>query len=402
MSAPLLIVSDVHLSRNYGQESSDALALLVKSHPSCEVVLAGDIFDLTLDDAGLDPAESIEAALAPHLGLTQALRRHLRAGRRIHFIPGNHDGTLATPKAVERLSKILQAENDRQFRLHPWFFRHGALHIEHGHLYDPDCAPNHPLADPNPTHEGLGNALMRRFIAPNEAYYFAHANQTTLSSGLLDSLRKWGPKAPFIIARYFAAAIELWKEAAFKKDVVEREKAIGNSRLKEYAALHRVDETSLETLLSQVPAPTHHRGSDVFFRLYFDRVFAMQAFIAGCGLLSMSAVSGAPSLSLAPPSVATVGVVLGGLGGGYLAQNVARSKNRYGNAVIGQLALGASQIRTTTDAELVVLGHSHVEVEEPGYINLGSFGYGRGRRPFLLVDGDSRPKKSHLTAERAS
>lgn len=390
------MLSDVHLSRDYGNNVGRDLASLLSSHQDCEIVLAGDVFDLTLDAATVPVEQSIAAAFSPHLCLLDTLRRHVQAGNRLSFIPGNHDSNLAHPAALRHIRRALNAHNDHTIQLHPWFLRRGEIHIEHGHLYDPDCAPNHPLSDPNPSHEGLGNALMRRFVAPNDAFLFAHKNQTTMSSGVSAAFRHWGPKAPLVIARYFQTAFCLWAEASLKKQTVAKEKLQGDLRLPTHALEQVLSASSLMQLLECAPRPTHHSGKEMFLRLYFDRILAATSLIFGSSLL-LSAGLGA-SLGVLPlvTSVGTLtgaGAILSALGTGYLTANVRKKKNRYGDAVIGQLSSAAQKISELTDARLVVLGHSHVEVDDPKYVNLGSFGYGRGGRPYLLLDAQGQREK---------
>src|SRR5690606_8448402 len=141
-------------------------------------------------------------ALAPHDKAVEALRAHVARGQKVTLVPGNHDAGLNNEKWARELRRKLNAPDDRCVEIAPWFIRRGNVHIEHGHLYDPDCANNHPLADHNPLSEGLGTALMRRFVAPHDALFFAHANQTTMTSGVTKAFKKWGPKAPLVILDY--------------------------------------------------------------------------------------------------------------------------------------------------------------------------------------------------------
>src|SRR6187551_2816798 len=108
----MLVLSDVHLSRSYGMATSADLAQLVARHTHCELVLAGDVVDLTLDAAQVTAQSSLQAALAPHQQLVGAVRKHVRAGGRVSFIPGNHDSTLAQNEAVTELRQLFEAPND--------------------------------------------------------------------------------------------------------------------------------------------------------------------------------------------------------------------------------------------------------------------------------------------------
>lgn len=384
------------MSRSYGDGTASCLARLIEAHPDCEIVLAGDIFDLTLDPAELPVEASLSAAMSPHIELVKALRSHLRGPGRVTLVPGNHDACLSDPRAFSHLRQVLAVPNEESLQIYPWFLRRGGIHVEHGHLYDPDCAPNHPLADPNPRHEGLGNALMRRFVAPNDAFVFAHKNQTTMSSGIATAFAKWGPRAPLVISRYFQTALTLWAEAAFSQGTVARAKLQGDARISAYAASQSVLDHALEELLLRAPAPTHHSARELFFRLYFDRVSAAFALVTGASLLigtGMAMALNALPLVTTTGALTASGALLSSVGASYLIANVSQKKNRYGHAVIGQLQRAATGIIEATAAELVVLGHSHVEVDQPGYVNLGSFGFPRQGRPYLMVDASGRHAK---------
>ena len=41
-------------------------------------------------------------------------------------------------------------------------------------------------------------------------------------------------------------------------------------------------------------------------------------------------------------------------------------------SVIGQLGAAAHKVRAITESDLVICGHTHVEVNAPGYVNLGT------------------------------
>jgi UDP-2,3-diacylglucosamine pyrophosphatase LpxH len=398
MDRPLLILSDAHLSRSYGSEVDSALAQLLPRYPDCEVVLAGDIFDLSLDCPKIPVEKSLSAALAPHEGAVAALRAHLARGQKITFIPGNHDAGLSTDSVTQRLRQSLGAPSDESLEVAPWFIRRGNVHIEHGHLYDPDCAPNHPLALPNPHREGLGTALMRRFVAPHDALFLAHKNQLTPTSGLRTAFEKWGSRAPGIIVDYFKTATELCMEAAYDKRTIVSERSSGDGQVDHYSARSGVPASSILALLDLAPQPTHHSFRSTFLRLYFDRIFAAAALGAGftmLGTAGLGTLAGSALIS-APVTLTTAGALLATLRGGYLATNTLTQKNRYGDKVVGQLGQAAHAVRKITQSDLVVFGHTHVEVDEPGYCNLGSFGFGRRGRPYLLVSREGKPERAHL------
>jgi UDP-2,3-diacylglucosamine pyrophosphatase LpxH len=393
VNQPLLILSDAHISRDYGQTCGDQLAALVRQHPDCELVLAGDIFDLSLDAADTCPQQSLEQALHPHQRLLDSLRDHVRGGSKVTLVPGNHDASISHDRIERTLRQRLHVPQDESLEVCAWFARRGDLHIEHGHLYDPDCAPNHPLSDPNPRSEGLGNALMRRFVSPNDALIFAHAHQTTPVSGLKTAFEKWGVRAPVVIYNYFQTAFSLCTEALTRAPLVRCDTAQGQARLADYSARAGVNEDVLAQLLELAPRPTHHSMEAMFFRLYFDRIFAGCAVATGLMALSAAGLSvAAGSLSTAGPLTGT-GSLLAALGSGYLLHSL-RDKNRYAANVVERLGVASAGIRAATNSKLVVLGHSHVEVDEPGYVNLGSFGFPQGSgRPYLLVNRNGHAER---------
>ena len=72
------------------------------------------------------------------------------------------------------------------------------MHVEHGHAYDPDNAPTHPLVVPSVATEPLGVALTRRFLAPNRAFDFAHATEITPFEALARAARVFGTRMPLL------------------------------------------------------------------------------------------------------------------------------------------------------------------------------------------------------------
>jgi len=241
---------------------------------------------------------------------------------------------------------------------------------------------------------------MRRFVAPHNALFYAHANQTTLASGLRTAFERWGAQAPAIIADYFKTATNLCLEAVMDKAAIVAEKNEGDRAVPEYAEASGVPIPMLEALLRTAPLPTHHSFRSTFLRLYFDRVVALSSLGTGLGILGATGLGLAAGTALVNPAGAltATGAVLAAVGGGYLGASTVIQKNRYGDQVIGQLQSGASLVREITECDLVVFGHTHVEVNDPHYINLGSFGFGRKRRPFLLIDRDGRPERGYLPA----
>lgn len=380
---PIVVVSDVHLSHGGSFETAKALATLIERHPGHELVLAGDIFNLSCDTSDRDPVESVCAMLKPHAALLGALKQHLAAGSPVTLLAGNHDAGAMHPELKPQLLELLGLARAAPFENLAWFVRRGGVHIEHGHVYDPDNAPSHPLFDSGPDGEPLGVALTRRFLAPNRAFDFAHEHEITPLEGLLKAFRIFGVKTPILVARYFAVAGSLCVEAAtsHRLNGIRRE---GDARVSPYASQAGVEEAMVRELLGLLPRPTHHHAEDMFFRLYFDRVLAF--------------VSSSTGLSLAALLRSRSALALGLLGAGYLFGSVRRSANRYGELPVERLREAAQQVRKVTGAENVIFGHVHVEDELPGYVNSASFTYHeQPGRPYLVVDERGHIERRRLT-----
>src|SRR5262249_54131180 len=146
--------------------------------------------------------------------LVSAIKRHLTSGHALTLIAGNHDAGVVTRGTRERLLELCGAQAESRLRIEPWFIRRGGVHVEHGHVYDPDNAPAHPLAAWSPETEPLGISLTRRFLSPHNAFTFAHAHHTTPLEGLKHAFKTFGTRAPLMVVHYFATASRLTAEAA--------------------------------------------------------------------------------------------------------------------------------------------------------------------------------------------
>jgi UDP-2,3-diacylglucosamine pyrophosphatase LpxH len=348
------------------------LARLLTSRPGHELVLAGDAFDLSLDPADRDPAESVTSLLTRHRTLVGALRAHLARGGRVTLIGGNHDAAATGDSVRQRLLAELELTQQAALTATPWFLRRGRVHIEHGHLYDPDNAPTHPLAAWSSQTEPLGIALTRRFLGPTGALQFSHAHQTTPLAGLLRAFRLYGPRAPALVMRYFQTAIALCAEAGRSQEL-ERERERGAAGVADFATSTGLQADVVQRLSELAAPPTHHDFADTFMRLYFDRVIATL-------LLGSAGALGVATGSLAAAAVAAGSVA-------YLSMNVLGGGSRYSGRVEERLRQAALAIGELSGSELVIFGHTHREDRAPGYLNSGSFAYpGAAERPYLVVD----------------
>ncbi len=352
---------------------------MIQAHAGTEIVIAGDAFSLSSDPGERDPVESVTTLVKSEPRLVAALRAHLAAGSKLTLLAGNHDAAVADPRTRAGLLSALELQEHAPLALEPWFIRRGQVHVEHGHLWDPDNAPAHPLSSWSGRTEPLGIALTRRFIARYGVWQFAHAHETTVAGGLSRAFNLFGPRAPLLIARYFLSSGRLCAESLFERGLAD-ERARGQAELEELSAQSGVDAAALAALVAAAPEPTHLRFRNLFLRLYYDRVFASLAL--GAGLFGVA-------LAASPLSAA---VAVGS--GAYLGWNVRHSGSRYQNRPIQRLREGAEIVRRFTDAGLVVFGHTHVPEHAAGYANPGSFGYpapGTGR-PFLSVDADGNAR----------
>lgn len=362
---PLCIVGDVHLARDRRTEVGEALARLVAEHAESEIVLNGDSFDLSIDPPGSDPAASIRAILDAHAAARDAIRAHVAAGLPVTFVVGNHDAALAEPTVTHALEEALGPVN-----VAPWLLRRGPVHVEHGHVYDPDNAPIHPLAPWTLETEPLGVALTRRFVAPARAFDFAHSDETTPLAGFLRTFSLYGLRAPGVVFRYYATAAALTLEAQARKGLVDASRE-GARRVAELAGSSGIEEEVLHELAHGRPRPTHERAASAFTRLYLDRSLATLMLGLGLGALAFGGA--------APVGVAAVSAA-------YLGLSIARGVNRYGGRLEKQLEGAARRVRALTGASTVIFGHTHRAWDSEGYLNAGSFAYPDSRgRGFVRV-----------------
>lgn len=372
LARPLVVVGDVHLSHGDHPETGRDLARLVRSHPGAELVLNGDIFNLSLDAPSRDPVESIVAMLDAETELRMALRAHLSGDGAVTLLPGNHDAALATPALRAPLLALLELDDRAKLAVERWFVRRSGVHVEHGHAYDPDNAPTHPLAVPTPATEPLGVALTRRFLSPNRAFDFAHATEITPVEALTRAVRVFGPRMPVLLARYFRESGKFCKEAGFRAEHLDELRA-GDELVRELAEETGVEEARIRAVLEDRPRPTHESFERAFFRLYFDRVAGTVATGAFVGLWALSR--------------SRTALGLGALAALYLTESI-RGRNRYEGLPVRRLRAASERVRALTGADTVVFCHTHVADEAPGYLNPGSFAYPNGPgRPYAYVNG---------------
>ena len=198
MRRAVIVLSDVHLAPTFdsdrlpfrsscfspavylSQTIDHAVEHARKARAGLEIVLAGDVFDFDVPQsaeeaaAGLrlvdttTPAASADVlhrTLLDHLPFTLALQRAARAGTRVVVLPGNHDAQLG----FASVRKYLERAIGPGVTFGHWYCAaaDGAVHVEHGHLYDPLCAVARLLLDETAENE----ANTERTIGTVSSFY---------------------------------------------------------------------------------------------------------------------------------------------------------------------------------------------------------------------------------------
>jgi UDP-2,3-diacylglucosamine pyrophosphatase LpxH len=373
-SAPRTVVlADLHVVRETPHAVTDDLARLVSAHPGARLVFAGDLFDLPASTPQRPPREKVAAALGAHPAAREALARHLDGGGELWLLGGNHDAEVGTPGFAAHFVEALGAAPAAlgRVRTSPWFFREGGLHLEHGHLYDPDNAPAHPLVNGA---SSLGVHLVEEFLAPTGAHQYAQVTDATPLKLFLSSFAWYGARAPYVIYRYFYAAFgAIFKSGPFYR--ASSEDAQGRALADLFADDIGVPREMIDAVLAHGARPTLESLAGTFSRLYFDRVIATLAIAGGLGAVA----AGRP----------VAGGAAAGLGALLMAGSWSRGHNRYAGNVTERLNVSAARVAEATGARLVVFGHTHREAESGLYANTGSFAFPGGApgRPFLEIEG---------------
>lgn len=370
-----VILGDLHLVRHTPREVTDDLAALLEQHAGDRVIFAGDLFDLSSHTPRVPRDEAMAAALATHPSTRAALAKHVDRGGELWLVSGNHDAEVGSDEFSRDLADALgiDAAARARVRITPWFFRDGDVHVEHGHLFDPDNAPAHPLVLGKPS---LGVHFVEEFISPAGAHRFLQANDETPLELLMSSFTWYGKRAPYVIYRYFYAAFAILAQSGPFYDAAS-ERAIGAERVASFARELGFDADICERLVASGAAPTTESLASTFTRLYFDRVLATIAMGGGLG----AALAGK----------GRAGALLFGLGALAMGASWAAGHNRYRGTVPEYLQGGAARVREATGAKLVVFGHTHREALEDGYANTGSFAFPHRApgRPYLVLERDN-------------
>ncbi len=383
-----MVLGDLHLVRETPREVITDFTTLLSDHAGARVVVAGDLFDLSADHPGRERDPALRDALASLPEVRRALAEHVDRGGELWLIGGNHDAAVGAPEQTRTLVDALGVRDQAATRVRatPWFFREGGLHLEHGHLFDPDNATSHPLVSGV---RSLGVHFVEQFVAPTGAFRYLNANDGTPLELLTSAFRWYGVRGPYVVFKYFDAAFRaVLASGPFFEGC--HEVSIGAAREQAYSEAHGLDHELVRKLLGLTAPPTMQSLSATLSRLYLDRVAATCTILAGGALLAAGRVR--------PAGFA--------IGAGALAMGIswALGHDRYGGSVPERLAHGATRISQATGAKLVVMGHAHREAEGPGYANTGSFSFPRQApgRPYLTIEGTTEHPRAvrryaHLT-----
>ena len=372
---PILVVGDLHLARHRDPAVARDLAALLDSHPGGHLVVAGDFFDLVTDAPELSHRQAVRAVLAVQPELRRGLGGFLDGGGQLTLLSGNHDAELDRDALLDALEPGRQARG--RVRHSPWFWRQDTLHIEHGHFYDPDNAPAHPLVVGEPS---LGVHFSTEFVHPTQAHRYLQVNDDTPLKLLLAAFRWYGARGPYVVYRYFHAAFS----ALGRSGPLYRaggEKQLGAERQARFAEDMGVPSELVDEVLSLGAPSTLDSWSRTAARLYLDRVVAT--------LLCTGGLTAAASGSRRGGSAAL------GLGAMLMTFSWLSGHDRYRGSVVERLEKAAERIATTTATDLVVLGHTHRATDKDGYSNTGSFAFplGASGRPYLeIVERGGRPQ----------
>ena len=368
-----IVVGDLHLAKGTPKVVSAALARLLDAHPASRLVVAGDLFDFSADH----PQSSVEDTLGAHASARVALARHLDRDGEIWLVGGNHDTEVSAPGFPERLARALGVRHHFRIRTTPWFFRLAGVHIEHGHLFDADNAPAHPLVQGAPS---LGVRFVRDFIAKTGAYAYLNRNDRKPLELLLSTLKLYGKRAPFVIYQYFHTAFSALAESG--PMYAQGEAQRGEALICGFARSTGMNEDEVRKLAALRATPTLESFRRTFARLYLDRVLA-----------TVSIAGGAAAFAAGKRKTGAVAMGLGAIG---LAVSWGISHDRYRGAVHESLRRGAADVRAASGCKSVVFGHTHRAMDEDGYANTGSFAFPEGKqRPFLEIEG-ARLVRRHL------
>lgn len=373
MTRRTLVLGDLHLVGETPNEVVDDLAAVLRDHRGARIVFAGDLFDLSADHPKASKRSALTGAFERRQDVTRLLREHVDRDGELWLLGGNHDAALGEGDHRDDVAAALGLVGDAKARVRtsPWFIRDGGLHVEHGHLFDPDNATSHPLVSDV---RSLGVHFVEEFIAPTGAFRYLNANDGTPLKLFVSAFSWYGKRGPFVVFKYFDTAFRaVAKSGPFWSGGAEE--LTGVAREPDFLRDSGLAPDLLAELLAVRAKPTMTSLASTLSRLYLDRVAATCTILAGLTLLGAGK--------------RREGAFVTGAGALAMGLSWAINYDRYGGSVPELLARGAGDVARVTGAKLVVMGHAHREADADGYANTGSFAFPRGApgRPFLEIEG---------------
>ncbi len=372
MARRTIAVGDLHLVRETPPPVLDDFASLIEAHRGSRLIVAGDLFDLSADHPGVAKATALERSFEENTRVRSMLAEHVERDGELWLLAGNHDSALAEEDADGIVRRALRTDSASALRVRtsPWFLRDAGLHVEHGHLFDPDNATDHPLAA---NLRSLGVRFVEDFVAPTGAFRYLNANDGTPLMLFVSAFTWYGKRGPYVVYKYFDTAFRAVMSSGPFRDAAS-EQAFGRTREDRFfSSLGEEDPSRFRDLLEIGAAPTMRSLGETLSRLYLDRVAATCMVMGGLALFA------AGRRRAAFTSI--------GLGALAMGASWALGHDRYGGTVPERLREGAGAIRAACATDLVVMGHAHRDHLEDGYANTGSFAFPRGTpgRPFIEI-----------------
>ncbi len=164
-----LLVSDLHLGpgednpiysaiEDFSYDDAWTEFLLTQAtHAPTDLIIVGDFIEFWQIQAvlGQPPGSTqsgavaaLEVAIGAHSDVFSALSAFLSTGdHRVIFVPGNHDAELLWPAVQLRIAQEIQpADMSQLVFVNAIAYRHGDVHVEHGHRLDGQNSSDTPWA----------------------------------------------------------------------------------------------------------------------------------------------------------------------------------------------------------------------------------------------------------------
>lgn len=324
----------------------------------------------------------LEAIVARHQRVFEALGRFVAAGNALVIVRGNHDIELYWEVAQDALVEAVLAaepiaarpELRARIEICSWFYAvQGLLYVEHGHEFDPLCSYGDPLAsacarDPQRIRWTPFSVLLRYVARPTRGLSSLSYSYAGMGAyvGLLCKLGIRGSLA--IAGRYLRASYRLLRECVLNTRALAKEHArAGRTGIARFASDSGFNPDLLERLCSLYVPPAVQRFGFMMRSLYLDRIACGLFGVLGLGLSTWLWLGSGSTSALVSALPAAVLISYACLGSG---SNSSPQSTMLHNA---------AHIAELFSARWVVMGHTHQPLlqavsKSASYVNLGSWG----------------------------